>query len=70
MADSRNRFLQKDYDFEEKDFDMYGYWFKSEDYISRIKNLYYTLLTRGMRGCYVYFCDKSLEMFFRRHIQE
>jgi DUF2075 family protein len=26
------------------------------------------LLTRGMRGCYVYFIDKNTENFFRSRI--
>ena len=25
-----------------------------------IKNTYRTLMTRGMKGCYVYFCDQAL----------
>ena len=69
MADSRKRQKEKDLDFYTRWYDT-EYRLCSEDYISRIKNLYYTLLTRGMRGCYVYFCDKSLEMYFRCHIQE
>lgn len=30
-----------------------------------VKNTYRVLLTRGMRGCYVYFMDKDTERFFR-----
>ena len=30
-----------------------------------IKNTYRTLMTRGMKGCYVYFCDKALEQHFK-----
>ena len=30
-----------------------------------IKNTYRTLMTRGMKGCYVYFCDKALEHHFK-----
>ncbi len=30
-----------------------------------IKNTYRTLMTRGMKGCYVYFCDKALEAYFK-----
>lgn len=33
-----------------------------------IKNTYRTLLTRGMKGCYVYFCDKPLENYFRQQL--
>ncbi|MDM5187312.1 DUF2075 domain-containing protein [Bacillus sp. DX4.1] len=29
--------------------------------ITLVKNTYKTLMTRGMRGCYVYCCDKELE---------
>ena len=34
-----------------------------------IKNTYRTLLTRGMKGCYVYFCDKPLENYFRQQLE-
>lgn len=30
-----------------------------------IKNTYRTLMTRGTKGCYVYFCDKALEEHFK-----
>jgi len=30
-----------------------------------IKNTYRTLMTRGQKGCYVYFCDKETENYFR-----
>lgn len=33
-----------------------------------IKNTYRTLMTRGMKGCYVYFCDKDLEEYFKNRI--
>ncbi len=32
---------------------------------SIIKNTYRTLMTRGMKGCYVYFVDKETEVYFR-----
>lgn len=35
-----------------------------------IKNTYRTLMTRGMKGCYVYFCDKALENYFRSLLEE
>lgn len=31
-----------------------------------IKNTYRTLMTRGMKGCYVYFCDNALAEHFRQ----
>ena len=33
-----------------------------------IKNTYRTLMTRGMKGCFVYFCDKKLEAYFRQKV--
>ncbi|MDN4165067.1 DUF2075 domain-containing protein [Cytophagales bacterium LB-30] len=33
-----------------------------------IKNTYRTLMTRGMKGCYVYFTDKETEQYFRSKI--
>jgi DUF2075 family protein len=34
-----------------------------------MKNIYRVLLTRGMRGCYVYFVDKETEKFFRGRME-
>lgn len=36
---------------------------------SHVKNIYRTLLTRGMKGCYVYFVDKETERFVRSRIE-
>lgn len=36
---------------------------------SIIKNTYRTLMTRGMKGCYVYFVDKETEQFFKNNIE-
>jgi SOS-response transcriptional repressor LexA len=33
-----------------------------------IKNTYRTLMTRGMKGCYVYFVDKETEEYFRDRV--
>ena len=33
-----------------------------------IKNTYRTLMTRGQKGCYVYFVDKEAENFFRSRV--
>ncbi|MDD4921742.1 MAG: DUF2075 domain-containing protein [Bacteroidales bacterium] len=33
-----------------------------------IKNTYRTLMTRGMKGCYVYFCNIELEKYFREKV--
>lgn len=34
-----------------------------------IKNTYRTLMTRAMKGCYVYFVDKETEKFFRSRME-
>lgn len=33
-----------------------------------VRNIYRVLLTRGMKGCYVYIIDKETEMYFRNRI--
>ena len=35
-----------------------------------IKNTYRTLMTRGMKGCYVYCCDKNLASYMQSRIEE
>ena len=30
-----------------------------------IKNTYKTLMTRGMKGCYIYCTDKEIEEYFK-----
>ena len=37
---------------------------------SIIKNTYRTLMTRGMKGCYIYCCDSALAMHFRELMAE
>ncbi len=37
----------------------------SENFLQLVKNTYRVLLTRGMKGCFVYFMDKDTEHFFR-----
>lgn len=41
---------------------------KEQEFIKYVKNVYRVLLTRGMRGCYVYFMDKNTEEFVRSRI--
>ena len=41
---------------------------QGEDFVKYVKNVYRTLLTRGMKGCYVYFMDKETEKFFKERI--
>lgn len=42
---------------------------KVEEIADRIiKNTYRTLMTRGMKGCYLYCTDKETEMYIRNAI--
>jgi DUF2075 family protein len=41
-----------------------------ENFELHMKNIYRTLLTRGMKGCYVYFTNKQTEQFFRNFLEE
>jgi len=34
-----------------------------------IKNTYRTLMTRGLKGCYVYFCDRELSKYFSSQLE-
>ena len=34
-----------------------------------VKNIYRVLMSRGMKGCYVYFVDKEVEKFFKSRIR-
>lgn len=41
---------------------------KPEELNKLVRNIYKVLLTRGMRGCYVYFVDKETEKYFKSRI--
>jgi hypothetical protein len=41
-----------------------------EKFIDLVKNTYRVLLSRGMKGCYVYFVDKDTERFFKSRIEK
>ena len=34
-----------------------------------VRNIYRVLMSRGMKGCYVYFVDKEVEKFFRSRMR-
>ncbi len=36
-----------------------------EKFVDLVQNTYRVLLTRGLKGCYVYFTDKETESHFR-----
>lgn len=38
-------------------------------FLDLVKNTYRVLLTRGMKGCYLYFIDKDTERFFKSRIE-
>lgn len=44
--------------------------FSEEELERYIFNIYKTLMTRGMRGCYVYFVDKDLERYFKSKLKK
>ena len=64
------------YDFEKQEWQ--GDKKSSEDMVVRgskdkfadlIKNSYRILLTRGLKGCYVYFMDKDTELFVKSRME-
>lgn len=40
-----------------------------ERFTDLVKNTYRVLLSRGMKGCYVYFMDKNTELFFKSRME-
>ena len=43
---------------------------KSKDkFLELTKNTYRVLLSRGLKGCYVYFIDKNTERFFKSRME-
>jgi uncharacterized protein len=40
-----------------------------EQFLELVKNTYRVLLSRGMKGCYVYFMDKDTERFFKSRME-
>ena len=41
----------------------------AEGFLELVKNTYRVLLTRGLKGCYVYFQDDATKAFFRSRIE-
>ncbi len=41
-----------------------------DNFIDLVKNTYRVLMSRGMKGCYVYFMDKSTELYFKSRIEK
>ena len=42
---------------------------RGKKFLDLVKNTYRVLLSRGMKGCYVYFMDKDTERFVRSRIE-
>ena len=40
-----------------------------DQFLDLVKNTYRVLLSRGMKGCYVYFMDKNTERFFKSRME-
>jgi len=40
-----------------------------EQFLDLVKNTYRVLLTRGLKGCYVYFMDKETERFVKSRME-
>ena len=40
-----------------------------DNFVELVKNTYRVLLSRGMKGCYVYFVDKDTEKFIKTRIE-
>ncbi len=41
---------------------------KPQELSRLVRNIYKILMTRGMKGCYVYFVDKETERFFKSRL--
>jgi len=41
----------------------------NEKLTDHLKNVYRVLMSRAHKGCYIYFCDKGTEAYFRKHIK-
>lgn len=39
-----------------------------DELLKYIKDIYYVLMTRGIRGTYLYVCDKDLRAYFAEHV--
>lgn len=42
---------------------------RADNFLELIKNTYRVLMTRGMKGCYVYFCDPDTRAYFESRIE-
>lgn len=45
-----------------------GIKYSNEDILAYVKNIYAVLLSRGIRGTFIYVCDEPLREYFLRHL--
>jgi uncharacterized protein len=43
---------------------------KPEELSFLVKNIYKILMSRGIKGCYVYFCNKDVEQYFKQRLSK
>ena len=41
-----------------------------DELLGYIKNVYYVLMTRGIRGTYLYVCDDALREYISQYVEE
>ena len=64
------RFSRDDY-FDKKGLEnnrMLGITYSDEEILEFVKNIYRVLMTRGIKGTYVYICDPELREYFKRYL--
>ncbi len=47
-----------------------GIRYNNEDILAYVKNIYSVLLSRGIRGTFIYVCDEPLREYFLRHLPQ
>jgi DUF2075 family protein len=69
-ATQKIRFSRDDY-FDKKGLEnnrMLGITYSDEEILEFVKNIYRVLMTRGIKGTYVYICDPELREYFRQYL--
>ena len=41
-----------------------------QNFDNYVRNIYRVLMSRGMKGCYVYFCNSELKKYFQKQLQK
>ena len=66
--DPRNMEYYVDYDSYKDSVGKKGLKFEPIKLASLVKNIYKTLMSRGMKGCYIYVCDKDVREYLRSRL--